>query len=173
MAFKVRIFPGTVDYEALHAAKLTDYPLESRDYKPFAQGRICFAQQGLHIQLLSFEAAPLPDSQLRAVLRFPGQAQALEVAIYGDRRPAEGPRGMAFQPFSGEDLQGVYWGGNITISPEQYAPFTPGAQAVFQGNFYKICRNPARPHYGSYLPIHWELPLDDPKNLGEFLCIDY
>ncbi len=32
MAFKVRLFPGAPDYETLHVAKLTCFPLETRDY---------------------------------------------------------------------------------------------------------------------------------------------
>ena len=51
MSFKVRLFLGAPDFETLHVAKLREYPLEPRDYKPYAQARICFAADGLHVQL--------------------------------------------------------------------------------------------------------------------------
>lgn len=69
MSFKVRLFLGAPDFETLHVAKLREYPLEPRDYKPYAQARICFAADGLHVQLLSFESKPLPQSEVRVVHR--------------------------------------------------------------------------------------------------------
>ena len=70
MAFKVRLFHGSPDYESLHVAKLTCFPLERRDYKPYSQARVCFAPDGLHLQLLAFEAEPLPESSMMAFFSF-------------------------------------------------------------------------------------------------------
>ena len=47
------------DWETVYAAKLTCFPFERRDYKPFAQGRLCLCPEGLHVQLISFEVKPL------------------------------------------------------------------------------------------------------------------
>ena len=188
MAFKVRLFPGAPDYETLHVAKLTHFPLEPRDYKPYSQARICFADGSLHLQLLSFEAAPLPDSSMEAVFRLPSSRQPLVLAVRADQgfSAATGIGSAAsplpeqetlFRFFTGEDLQGVYWGANITILPsalERCSPgFLPVKDLVFTGNLYKLCENPHRPHYGSFYPADFSKPLDAPENLGEFVVIDY
>lgn len=48
MAFKVRLFPGEPDYETLHVAKLTTFPLEKRDYQALFPGaRLLFPRRAL------------------------------------------------------------------------------------------------------------------------------
>ena len=84
MSFKVRLFLGAPDFETLHVAKLREYPLEPRDYKPYAQARICFAADGLHVQLLSFESKPLPQSEVRAVFALTPGAPPLIVSLRAD-----------------------------------------------------------------------------------------
>lgn len=178
MPFKVRLFSQTPDYETLHVAKITNFPMETRDYKPYSQVRICFAPDGLHLQLIAFEVTPLPESSICAVLRFPGTLTALSLCMYCDQRiniSEKIPLQSHF--FTGEDLQGVFWGGNIIIPagslPTLMGNFSPAPGAVFMGNFYKLCTNPTRPHYGSYYPANFEQPLFIPENLGEFVVIDY
>lgn len=182
MSFKVRLFSGAPDFETLHVAKLRDYPLEPRDYKPYAQARICFAADGLHIQLLSFEAEPLPQSEVRTVLAFLPDSQPLVISLRADGAFSAQCGGAdlsaagtaSVHTFQGEDLQGVYWGGNIRVDPAVYAGgFTPCKHAAFSGNFYKLCENPARPHYGSFYPADFSQPLESPANLGPFVVIDY
>lgn len=182
MSFKVRIFPTNADYETLHVAKLTCFPLEMRDYKPYAQARICFAQDGLHLQLLSFEATPLPDSAVSAVLKLDQASPALIVTLYADGTlESVAADGIAVESsvhtFTGEDLQGVYWGGNIIIPSsvlhKQFGGLELRRDNTFAGNLYKLCKNPKRPHYGCFYPADFSKPLTDPQNFGSFVLIDY
>lgn len=180
MAFKVCRFSGAPDFETLHAAKLTDFPLERRDYKPFSQARICFSAEGLHVQFHCFEAESLPQSAIRAFLRLPA-AELVEFTLYADGqyrillRGESLPEGVLL-PFSGEDLQGVYWGGTFTLPMEVLETrlgYTPKAGDSFTGNFYKLCEAREKPHYGSFFPADFSRPLDAPENMGGFLVIDY
>lgn len=180
MAFKVCRFSGAPDFETLQAAKLTDFPLEKRDYKPFSQARICFSAEGFHVQFHCFEAESLPQSAIHAFLRLPVNA-LVELTLYADGRyeillDGESlPEGV-LQPFTGEDLQGVYWGGTFTVpmeALERRLGYTPGAGDSFTGNFYKVCRAREKPHYGSFFPADFEKPLDAPENMGTFLVVNY
>ncbi|MCI8650375.1 MAG: hypothetical protein HFG20_09690 [Anaerotruncus sp.] len=184
MAFKVKLFSGAPDFEALHVAKITNFPLEPRDYKPYSQARICFAGDGLHLQLLAFEATPLPLSLMRVELRFPDCPNPLSVILRADgnysvcRVWAKDVSELSvLHAFTGEDLQGVYWGGNILVSNqllgEYFSSFEPRPGKTFSGNFYKICVDPKREHYGSYFPADFQKTADHPDNLGEFVIIDY
>ena len=46
MAFKVRLFPGEPDYETLHVAKLTTFPLESGITSPIPRRASAFLTAG-------------------------------------------------------------------------------------------------------------------------------
>ena len=184
MVLKVKRFSGAPDFEELPVAKLTRFPRELREYKPYSQVRACFDGEGaLHLQLLGFEAQPLPESTLEAVFRFPGSEEALCLSLnaLGEFSVRVGEEDLSTRStghyFAGEDLQGVYWGGNLCFPAQllgRYFPgFTPLAGSRFSGNFYKLCENPQRPHYGSFFPADFSLPRQAPKNLGEFVVIDY
>ena len=182
MAFKVRLFHSSPDYESLHVAKLTCFPLERRDYKPYSQARVCFAPDGLHLQLLAFEAEPLPESSMMAFFSFAEKVPPLALSLSANGRFSASlactvtPVEAAVHTFTGEDLQGVYWGGNIQI-PQKVLTGVYGFEAVpgaiFAGNLYKLCENPARTHYGCFYPADFNRALHDPRNLGEFDVIDY
>ncbi len=188
MAFKVKLFQGAVDYETLHVAKLTDFPLEKRDYKPYSQVRICFAGDGMHLQLLAFEASPLSESRMTAVFILTPlyESACLSLELYADGRfsakcfaPSGGNLvdGATVHHFTGEDLQGVYWGGNIFLPIKSLKTLFPNLvvakDQTFRGNLYKLCDNSARPHMGSFYPADFSHPLTDPNNFGEFVMIDY
>ncbi len=183
MPFKVKLFAHAPDYEALHVAKITHFPMEKRDYKPYSQVRCCFdGAKALHLQFLSFESTPLPSSLMRADLRLEEARGPLSLVLRADGNSqafiSGGPvQGVLLHTFTGEDLQGVFWGGNLTVPAAILDAFFPGFAPLpgkcFWGNFYKICEDPRRPHYGSYFPADFSLRLDDQKNLGEFLIIDY
>lgn len=185
MAFKVRRFPGAPDFETLHVAKITEYPLEKRDYKPYAQARICFAGDGMHLQLLAFEAEPLPESKICAVLKLTPNAPlvvalsadgSFSVYLGEDSQLALESR-VTRHTFTGEDLQGVFWGGNFFVPQdvlgEYFSEFEPLPGAAFSGNFYKLCENTAKPHSGGYYRADYGKPLDAAENLGDFIIIDY
>ena len=55
-------------FDVLPTYKITCYPLEKRDYKPFAQGQLCLTPGQLCIRLWAFEARPRPQSMLECVL---------------------------------------------------------------------------------------------------------
>ncbi len=184
MAFKVRLFPGAPDFETLHVAKLTCFPLETRDYRPYSQVRICFAADGLHLQLLSFESKPLPNSRMEAVLQFTGGDPPILLSLQADGAcsaavgsASEPLEGVSVHLFEGEDLQGVYWGGNIIVPTCLLNRYVSGFSArpgvTFRGNFYKTCENSRRPHYGCFFPADFSLSREDPRNFGEFVVIDY
>lgn len=187
MAFKVKRFEGTPDFEMLEAAKLFHFPLEERDYKPYSQARVCFSPKGLHVQFHSFESAPLPASAMEAVFVFAGNERSLLVTLRlmknGENRAfyrLEGTQeedtftNVYIHPFDGEDLQGVFWGGNIQVDLSQVFPaFEPNPGTRFLGNFYKICEDPARAHYGSFYPADFAKPRSARENLGDFSVIDF
>lgn len=79
--------------------------------------------------------------------------------------------------FTGEDLQGVFWGGNLFLSAAvmktYYPRFSPVKGTAFTGNLYKLCEGPEKPHSGCFYPADFAKPLDAPENLGEFVVIDY
>ena len=184
MVLKVRRFAQAPDFEELPVAKLTRFPLEPREYKPYSQVRVCFDGAGaLHLQLLSFEAKPLPESTMEAVFRFPGGQQALVLALnaLGEFSVRVGQEEFTTRSaghyFTGEDLQGIYWGGNLcfpgNLLARAFPGFAPLPGSRFQGNFYKFCQAPQRPHWGSFFPADFSLPRTAAENLGELVVIDY
>ncbi|MDL2233075.1 hypothetical protein LJC63_05785 [Ruminococcaceae bacterium OttesenSCG-928-L11] len=162
--------------DALPVAKITEYPLEERDYRPFAQCQICVNNETeLLARLWAFEVSPPPDSELRAVLHLfrdkperalhiiaraeDGLPTVRAVVVENDAPIAE-VRGEC-RDHSGEDLQGIYWGGEVTLHKDALEQaggpvlFAPGEG--FPGNFYKTCDS-RTPHYGSWSPAGWEPP---------------
>ena len=134
MAFKISKVKGHPKFDSLPVAKIIDYPLEKRDYKPYAQGRLCVNEQGLILQLWAFETHPEPKSSLKAVFALnPGQDKLLSVEFFPDGEPVllvDGePRSahlIHIHRFEGEDLQGVYWGATLTLPHELLCQIAPG-----------------------------------------------
>lgn len=193
MPFKVSALTVQPNFESLTVAKITDYPLEKRDYKPFAQGRLCITPQSLIVQLWAFEVNPSPHSSLKAVFSPAGSPDvffsaelistgSLEATITLDGHTASfvehGFTPPTLEPFWGEDLQGVYWGGTITFFRKELErlcgddSLTPGA--VLYGNLYKLSTDPEKPHSGSLFPADFAggKPFDH-SSLGEFQIVSY
>lgn len=176
--YKVIFSAKQLDLDALPVAKITSYPLEKRDYKPFAQCILCAADGQLFLRMWAFEVSPMPGSTLRCVL-YPfidDPSLALHLTLQhhaGDqvgvgvhlwRENTELPmdkttqsklfHALQVRPHNGEDLQGVYWGMLMTLPIPVIEAlggttrFAP--QATFPGNFYKTCTHPAFAHMGSY-----------------------
>ena len=184
MVLKVRRFSGMPDFEELPVAKLTRFPLEPREYKPYSQVRICFDGEGaLHVQLLSFEAHPLPESAMEAIFRFPGSQDFLSFSLnsLGEFSIRTGDADFTTRSsghyIPGEDLQGIYWGGNLCfpgkLLERQFPGFAPLPGSRFSGNFYKVCDAPQRPHWGSFFPADFSHARTEAANLGEMVVIDY
>jgi len=167
MSYYVSYAAEEVNFEALPVAKITKYPLEKADYKPFAQCILCAVPDGLWLRLWAFEVFSSPESELRGVLRiFRDTATTLHVRVCADS-PVRGDAWIelvdgqnvsvpiSVNPFNGEDLQGVYWGASVFVSYEDMAgiaelvPLMPGVK--FPGNFYKIRTDEPYVHKGSYI----------------------
>ena len=168
MPYHVGYITGEVNFEALPVVKITDYPLEKSDYKPFAQCLLCAVPTGLWLRMWAFEVFSSPQSELRGVLGlFGDNAAALHVRVCADSpvfadawvQTAEGERisvNVSSSPHNGEDLQGVYWGAQVFVAYESlksiagFTPLTPGTK--FLGNFYKLRTDEPYVHMGSYYP---------------------
>lgn len=147
-------------------AKITSYPLEKAEYKPFAQARLCALPQGLGVQLWAFEAQPADQSSLRVVLGKQGMGLVsaqlwatgrLEVLCGADQASlAPAPNLCTLTPLWGEDLQGRYWGGTLVFDRTRLQALwgsdcmQPGQ--TLQGNLYKLSTNSQKPHSGSFYP---------------------
>ncbi|WRS26612.1 hypothetical protein U6B65_09680 [Oscillospiraceae bacterium MB08-C2-2] len=193
MAFKISFQPDPPQMESLPVAKITSYPLEQRDYRPYAQNRICLTPKGLVLQMWAFEVSPQEDSALRGVFGlFPQESEVylsvtalstekVQVELLRDGSffplPAEVREAFSVHPFGGEDLQGVYWGNTITITKELiqgvYGGFSFEAGNQFKGNFYKLSQQPPSPHYGCFYPADFAGNPYGPASMGDFLVVDY
>lgn len=192
MAFPVsRITPPPV-FDSLPVAKTLLYPLEKRDYKPYAQNCICVSRESLYLRMWAFEVSPMPDSTLSCVLylypdtperalrvdyRSDGSAafSALEDGLHSAACPQVA--GAAVTPFGGEDLQGVYWGGLIRLDfplLEQWGgPVRLGVGDTFYGNFYKLCDHGEFAHKGSFYPADFTKNAFARQETGAFEIVAY
>lgn len=98
-------------FDTLPVMKVTQYPLEPRDYKPFAQGLLAVDPQRLYIRLWAFETPPEPESRIICVLRdqqelrIEAGPQALEITL--DGKPIEA---LLAHPFTGGRSSGQILG---------------------------------------------------------------
>ena len=156
--------PDSPTFDSLPTYKITCYPLEKRDYKPFAQAQVCLTPVSLVLRLWAFEAHPRPSSRVEAAFTARHSPGLLSVAAWADGRwscllrtpGGDRPLDAIAHAMAGEDLQGVYWGAQVDI-PRRLAEealgtgeLAPGS--VLLGNFYKRSRDPQKPHDGSCWP---------------------
>jgi len=178
MSFKVFRLQSLSELDTLPVAVIKHYPLEKRDYKPYAQCNICLDDQSLFVRMWAFEVSPPQGSELRGVFYlFPAQPElalalsmrpdgscAFSLLEEGEPRAINPPPGFVLHPHSGEDLQGVYWGG-LAVLPFDWLESLGGqlnleGGAEFSGNFYKLCPGPQMAHSGSFFP-------------ADFICAPY
>ena len=158
-------------FDTLPVMKVTQYPLEPRDYKPFAQGLLAVDPQRLYIRLWAFETPPEPESRIICVLRdqqelrIEAGPQALEITL--DGKPIEA---LLAHPFTGEDLQGKYWGWLAELPADLLGELTPGRQ--LRGNLYKRSDG-KRPHTGSFYPMADPMEPLAAENDGVFVVCDF
>lgn len=170
MSYKVFTAADLSQLDSLPVAKITDYPLEPRDYKPYAQSNLCLCAGELVLRMWAFEVSPSPRSMLRCVLYlFGGGERALCVDFTADETltlrylhrgqpdasPLSLPAGACWSPHSGEDLQGVYWGALIRLPLawlESLGAVPLEKGAAFDGNFYKLCADEESAHQGCFFP---------------------
>jgi len=193
-SFKVSRITGAPRFDSLPVAKITRYPLEERDYMPYAQCILCVGEDSLTLRMWAFEVSPPAASSLRCVLYlYPGrQSDALCVDIYPDgtarvalmrdarlgEDPVVIPSGLyRLKPLAGEDLQGVYWGGTVTIPLDELSelggPLGVESGNSFPGNFYKLCTREPFVHAGSCFPADFAGNPYSRENMGDFQVVSY
>lgn len=193
MSFKVSCISGPPSFDSLPVAVIKNYPLERRDYKSYAQAILCVNEESLFLRMWAFEVSPPPGSELRCVLYlYPGEPEtAFCLSAYADETvgcflirngievPAPGrrPQDVILHPYSGEDLQGVYWGSTITVSRHFLqelggeASLAPGSR--FGGNFFKLCTLPPFVHKGSFFPADFTANPYLPASMGDLSVVSY
>lgn len=170
--YSVSVLDGeqNIEFESLPVAKITSYPLEKRDYKPYAQVTFGMNSWQMAFNMLSFEVNPKAESKIGAVIYPFENDEFLRLEIWGTPESTDvlltGKAGEItkinhnFHIIKGEDLQGVYWGYDIIVSVDELNEFgklknSPGNR--MKGNFYKI-QTTKPEHYGSFFDVDWENP---------------
>lgn len=200
MPYKVSKITGEVSYDSLPVAKVVTYPLEKRDYRPFAQNILCVGDTCLHLRMWAFEVNPMPASRLECVLYLFAGAPDTALAVValpsdggsdtlgccllknGQELPVSTEIEQELQkiilhPHNGEDLQGVYWGYTIDIPLDLLEKWggktllSPGQS--FPGNFYKICVDEPYIHLGCYAIADFEGNPYLADSMGDFEVVAY
>lgn len=190
MTYKICKIKGVPQFDSLPIAKITTYPLEQRDYKPYAQCILCVGEDALSLRMWAFEVSPLPDSSLRAVLYLfrdkPDTALCVDLfsdgvvraCLLSEGEVLEGTEMDAvLRPFGGEDLQGVYWGATVQLKLDALQAaggallLEPGDQP--QGNFFKLCDQKPFVHYGCCFPADFSRNPYTIENMGAFMVVGY
>lgn len=185
MTFKISRVEGQPQFDSLPVAKIIDYPLEKRDYKPFAQAIVCINEEGFTIRIWAFEAQPERESSLRAVFALnPGDSErTVSVEVFPHRCVRFLVDGIAadvsairVHHFTGEDLQGLYWGATIllphTLLVELYPNLCLESGAKVLGNFFKLSDG-ERPHCGSFFHVDFTQEPFALESLGDFLVVAF
>ena len=191
MPFKVCRVSGGARLDSLPVAVIKNYPLELRDYKPYAQCNICLDENNLLLRMWAFEVSPPQGSELRAVFYLfphrpdtalhvvirPGGECEIALCANGIFTTQKPPDGFRLRPHNGEDLQGVYWGGLAHLPLSWLDSLADGVGlslgGSFLGNFYKLCEGPVFAHKGSYFPADYQSGCFGKKSMGEFLVVSY
>ena len=105
MSEYLNLTAGGVDFLSLPAGKITRYPLEARDYRPFAQVQLALSPDALHVRLLAFEAEPPAGSMLLLALE-----GGIVLPFSADENGPVPAGQVRVERLRGEDLQGIYWG---------------------------------------------------------------
>lgn len=178
--------PDPPKFEALPTYKITCYPLERRDYRPFAQAQVCRTPTLFSVRLWAFEAMPRPVSRVEAVFAAANRGGLLRVVGWADGRRrvslrcADGTErdiAASAHPMAGDDFQGEYWGVSVGIPREEAEEalgisLEPGA--VVPGNFYKRSDDPEKPHHGSCWPADFSGGREyGPTSLVPFTVVRY
>ncbi|HHY52306.1 MAG TPA: hypothetical protein GX499_03575 [Clostridiales bacterium] len=190
MPFKMFRVNSAAELDSAPVALIANYPLEKRDYKPYAQCNFCWNEEALFLRMWAFELTPPPGSRLTALLYLweeqlqkalavtmePEEKCTLSLYENGAFQPVEPPEGFRLHPHSGEDLQGVYWGGLATLPKswlEQWGRVPLQAGAVMRGNFFKLCPGPEMAHQGSAFPADFLGNPFDRESMEPFLVVSY
>lgn len=192
----INMVTGEPDWASLPVAKITNYPEEDWDYRPFAQAQLALSDAFLYLRFLSFEVQPDPKSTICAAFllsREPKTVLALrcypditraDVALVrcaanGSWQPVPGVLSPEFCPVASEDLQGIYWGAQAKLALSELRaicgediPFRPGSKVL--GNLFKLCQDPngSRAHFGT-LFFGAAYDILDTAGYGEIKIVSY
>ena len=178
--------PDPPKFDALPTYKITCYPLEKRDYKPFAQAQVCRTPEVFSVRLWAFEAKPRSRSMVEGVFAAPNGDGLLRISAWADGRwsvrfcSADGKErelAAAAHPMAGDDFQGEYWGIQIAIlrdKAEEVLGLSLEPGTVVLGNFYKRSDDPEKPHHGSCWPADFAGGREyQPPSLVPFTVVRY
>ncbi|MEG1779311.1 MAG: hypothetical protein RR263_04355, partial [Oscillospiraceae bacterium] len=154
---------------------------------PYVQIKLCLNEKALFIRMLAFEVKVMPESCVAAAFAFDGSNKILVVRSTNTAATAysldtqtteETPFVHEAHFFGGEDLQGIYWGVDITLPKENLQDKFPTAQLYkggkLKGNFYKTCTEPPFVHMGSLFPCDFtNKDFISPEAMAEFEIVDY
>lgn len=189
MPFKISMHDTNPAFDSLPVVKVTNYPLEKREYKPYAQARFCFVSGDFNMQLIAFETMPHPQSKLICSFNLnPTENKFFIVdiannntynfrVIKNDLECEFSINPITFSMIHGEDLQGIYWGANICIKKEMISEMFDiciSKNMQLKGNFFKVCTDSKHAHYGSLYPTNFLSNNPYSNNfLGDFITVKY
>ncbi len=191
MTGKVSRVYKKIPLSSLGIFKVTEYPFEHRDFKPFALARLCVLDdEFLVARLWSFEVSPKAEVTQKSedilkdsVLNFAvGSKEKFLVFTFNNKgvvmvqnEQKEMLDGEVIHNhfFTGEDLQGIYWGAELKIPLEFIKTHTDVDlnDGVFEGNIFKTSFGNA-PHFGGFFPVKAK-DLFSPANFGTFEITEY
>ena len=164
MTYAICTQPLSPRLDTLPTYKIIDYPLEKRDYKPFAQTKLCTTPEGLILHMWAFEMVPKKESKLQVVFTTKNSQTLLFAECCSDGKldcytltpQSKIPQSVISHTIKGEDLQGDFWGIGITF-PQALLQGIFGDDVLvlgntLMGNVYKLSDNPDKPHKGSLHP---------------------
>lgn len=194
MSFKTSlIIDESPVWDSLPVAKIVTYPLERRDYKPFAQARICISPKSVWVRMWAFEALPSDTSSLSVCLNlFPEKSDTFIMLAVNHMGKVSSKTGIGqkhaplaeqmilprVKLFHSEDLQGLYWGVVFelprTILEKLYGTNELKAGRIAKGNFYKTDTGECSEHYGCFYSVDFcdNNPYGS-KFFGDFELVEY
>ncbi len=162
-----------IPQSALGIFKVNEYPFEQRDFKPFALARLCILDdEFLVARMWSFEVEPKGSCLALAVggnssfLVFTANEKGVVTAQNCDKTALDETFHTHF--FTGEDLQGIYWGCEIKIPLsllEEKTGFKLADRKIHL-NVYKTASS-GKEHFGGVVTPQ-KPDLFCPDSLGEF-----
>lgn len=173
MSEYLNLTAGGVDFLSLPAGKIIRYPLEGRDYRPFAQVQLALSPDTFHARLLAFEAEPPAGSLLLLVLE-----GGLVLPFAAEENGPAPKEPVRVERLRGEDLQGIYWGVHAALPRpilEERIGRPIRAGDVLRGNVLKICPSGKRRHFGCLFesPPVWSAEEAGNVRFGEWEAVDY
>ena len=195
MAFKISRVKERFSFDSLAVAKITNYPFEKRDYKPFTQARVCLTPTRFVVRMWAFEATPIADItapvpemmkedsficfQIGSSEKYLSVSANANGILYpelvcGEKKVLLDPTIFETSDFTGEDLQGEYWGMQFSLSIEALNELL-GFDILknkLSGNIYKACFNPRAEHIGALFDVKSKT-VYDPLCFGDFVITNY